>query len=38
MSLVLKSIKIREDQAEFLEESDANLSKISRDAIDELMD
>jgi hypothetical protein len=32
------SVMIRPDQKEFVQESDANVSKLTRDAIDELMD
>lgn len=37
-NLTHTSIRIRQDQKEFVQESDANVSKLARDAIDELMD
>jgi len=37
-NLTHTSIRIRPDQKEFVKESDANVSKLTRDAIDELMD
>jgi len=37
MGYVRKDITIRSDQEEFIEKSDVNLSKVTQDALDELM-
>jgi len=38
MGKVQTSVKIEEDQHEWIKETDTNLSKVTRDAIEELRD